>query len=108
MASTNATFPLRAMSIMSPPERGQSSTRLPFLSSTPPATTLCSVGRPSNSRKKSTLISHHLEFADGPVQVYKLLRRESLAPGQDLPRSRVGGTHLLLLFIREGENIQNE
>ena len=46
-------LPLRAMSMMSPPELGQSRTRLPFSTSTPPTFTLRSVGLPSSSRKKS-------------------------------------------------------
>src|SRR5919112_1206547 len=108
MSSTKATFPLRAISIMSPPARGQSKTRLPFSSSTPPTVTLRSVGRPSSSRKKSTLFPHHLEFTDGPVQVHEFLRRERLAPGQYLPRPRVGGAHLFFLLVRERENVQDE
>src|SRR5215208_6016624 len=56
MASTNATFPASAMSMMSPPARGQSMTRLPFRISTPSTSRLRSSGLPSCSLKKSTLL----------------------------------------------------
>src|SRR5919202_5182335 len=108
MPSMNAAFPARAMSMISPPERGQSRTLLPFLSSTPSTTTLESVGLPSCSRKKSTLLPQHPELPDGPVQVHELLGREGLAPLQDLPRARVGGAHFLFLFVCEGEYVKDE
>src|SRR5215210_7602297 len=108
MPSTNATFPASTTSMTSPPEWGQSKTRLPFTSSTPPTTTLRSVGLPSCSRKKSTLLPQHPELPDGPVQVHKLLRRKRLGPLQDLPRPRVGGAHLLFLLVRKGENVEDE
>src|SRR5918911_4403461 len=98
MSSTNAAFPASARSMMSPPGLGQSRTRLPLLSSTPFTTTLWSAGLPSCSRKKSTLLPQHPELPDGPVQVHRLLRRESLGPLQDLPGARVGGAHLLFLL----------
>src|ERR671927_1209057 len=108
MASINATLPASARSMISPPGRGQSMTRLPFSSSTPPTTTLRSSGLPSCSRKKSTLLPQHPELPDGPVQVHELLRRERLAPLQYLPCPRVGGAHLLLLLVREAHDIQDE
>src|ERR671926_2015354 len=108
MASIDATLPASARSMISPPGRGQSMTRLPFSSSTPPTATLRSSGLPSCSRKKSTLLPQHPELPDGPVQVHKLLRRKRLGPLQDLPRPRVGGAHLFFLLIREGENVKNE
>src|SRR3954453_21938583 len=98
MPSTNATFPFRAMSMISPPERGQSRTRLPFFSSMPPTTTLSTVGLPSNSRKKSILLPQHPELPDGSVQVHKLLLRKRLGPLQNLPCPRVGGAHLFFLL----------
>src|ERR671932_613851 len=103
----NAAFPASAMSMMSPPERGQSRTLLPFLSSTPSTTTLSSVGLPSCSQRKSTLLPQHPELPDGPVQLHKLLRRKGLAPLQDLPSPRIRGAHLFLLLIREGKNVKN-
>src|SRR3712207_6260479 len=108
MASTNATFPSSARSMMSPPERGQSMTRLPLVSSTPSTVTLWSVGLSSCSLKKSMLVPGHPELADGPVQVHQLLLREGLAPIQDLPRTGVRGSHLGLLLIGEGENVQDQ
>src|ERR671920_2614165 len=108
MASTNATFPESAMSMTSPPERGQSITRLPLTSSTPSTLTLWSVGLFSCSLKKSILVPQHPELADGPVQVHQLLLRERLAPIQDLPRLRIRGAHLRLLLISEGENVQDQ
>src|SRR5215216_4214441 len=108
MASTNATFPLRARSMMSPPEWGQSITRLPLMSSTPSTVTLVSVGLSSCSLKKSMLVPQHPELADGPVQVHQLLLREGLAPLQDLPRPRVRGAHLSLLLVGEGENVEDQ
>src|SRR5215207_3392156 len=108
MASTNAIFPASAMSMTSPPERGQSITRLPFVSSTPPTTTLRSSGCPSCSWKKSILVPQHPELTDGPVQVHQFFLREGLAPLQDLPRPRVRGAHLGLLLVREGENVQDQ
>src|SRR3712207_5041293 len=108
MASMNATLPASARSMMSPPGRGQSMTRLPFSSSTPPTTTLRSSGLPSCSLKKSTLVPQHPELPDGPVQAHKLLRRERLGSLQDLPRPRVGGAHLLFLLVGEGEDVQDE
>src|ERR687885_2131418 len=108
MPSMNAAFPASAMSMMSPPERGQSRTLLPFLSSTPSTTTLSSVGLPSCSRKKSTLLPQHPELPDGPVQLHKLLRRKGFAPLQYLPPPRVGGAHLFFLLVREGENGHDE
>src|SRR5215203_357435 len=108
MASTKATFPLRARSIMSPPARGQSMTRLPLTSSTPSTVTLWSAGLSSCSLKKSILVPQHPELADGTVQVHQLLLREGLAPLQDLPRPRVRGAHLRLLLIGEGENVQDQ
>src|SRR3712207_9461748 len=101
MPSMNATFPASARSMMSPPGRGRSRTRLPFLSSTPSTTRLSSAGLPSCSRKTSTLLPKHPELPDGSVQVYKLLRRKRLAPLQDLSRPRVGGAHLFFLLIGE-------
>src|SRR4028118_740407 len=109
MPSTNATFPLRARSMMSPPAPGQSRTRLPFSSSTPPTTTLSSVGLSSCSLKKSsTLAPQHPDVPERPVQPHELLRREGLAPLQDLLPPRVGGTHLLLLLVREVQDVQDE
>src|SRR3712207_2837792 len=109
MPSTNAAFPASARSMMSPPGRGQSRTRLPFLSSTPLTTTLWSFGLSSCCRKKSsTLLPQHPELADGPAQLHKLLRRERLAPLQDLPPPRVRGAHLFFLLISEVENVENE
>src|ERR687890_1462023 len=108
MPSTNATFPASAMSMMSPPARGQSMTRLPFRISTPSTSRLRSSGLPSCSLKKSTLLPQHPELPDGPVQVHELLRRERLAPLQYLPCPRVGSTHLLLLLVREAHDIQDE
>src|SRR5918995_120513 len=96
------------MSMTSPPERGQSITRLPLTSSTPSMVTLCSVGLFSCSLKKSILVPQHPELADGPVQVHQLFLREGLAPIQDLPRPRVRGAHLRLLLICEGENVQDQ
>src|SRR5918998_6877595 len=96
------------MSMMSPPARGWSRTRLPFFNSTPSTRRLSSVGLSSCSRKKSTLLPQHPELPDGPVQVHKLLRRKGLAPVQDLPRPRVGGAHLFFLLVREGEDVQDE
>src|SRR5215210_5892820 len=108
MASMKATFPSRARSMMSPPERGQSITRLPLTSSTPSTVTLRSVGLSSCSLKKSILVPQHPELADGTVQVHQLLLREGLAPLQDLPGPRVRGAHLSLLLIGEGENVQDQ
>src|SRR5918992_2274404 len=108
MASTNATFPLRARSMMSPPERGHSMTRLPLASSTPSTVTLRSAGLFSCSLKKSMLVPQHPELADGPVQVHQLLLREGLAPLQDLPRPRVRGAHLSLFLIGEGQYVQDQ
>src|SRR5215208_3268860 len=108
MASTNATFPSRARSMMSPPERGQSITRLPFVSSTPSTVTLRSVGLSSCSLKKSILASQYPELADSPVQVHQLLLREGLAPLQDLPRPRIRGAHLSLLLISQSKNVQDQ
>src|SRR5919107_872515 len=109
MPATNATFPLSARSMMSPPARGQSRTRLPFSSSTPPTTTLRSVGLSSCSRKKSsTLAPQHPDVPEGPVQFHQILRREGLAPLQDLTPPRVGGTHLLFLLVREVEDVEDE
>src|SRR5919205_3463064 len=108
MASINATLPASARSMISPPGRGQSMTRLPFRSSTPSTSRLRSSGLPSCSRKKSTLLPQHPELPDGPVQVHELLGREGLAPLQDLPRARVGGAHLLFLLVREGEYVKDE
>src|SRR5215203_477825 len=108
MASTNAIFPASAMSMTSPPERGQSIMRLPFESSTPPTTTLRSSRCPSCSWKKSILVPQHPELADGPVQVHQFFLREGLAPLQDLPRPRVRGAHLRLLLIGESENVQDQ
>src|SRR4028119_1342391 len=109
MPSTDATLPLRARSMMSPPAPGQSRTRLPFSSSTPPTTTLSSVGLSSCSLKKSsTLAPQHPDVPERPVQPHELLRREGLAPLQDLLPPRVGGTHLLLLLVREVQDVQDE
>src|SRR5215210_3101126 len=95
--------------MISPPERGQSRTRLPFLSSTPPTTTLSSAGLSSYSRKKfSTLLPKHPDISEGPVQPHELLRREGLAPLQYLPPARVGGSHLFFLFVCEVENVQDQ
>src|SRR5215208_4197399 len=109
MASTNAAFPASARSMMSPPGRGWSRIRLPFLSSTPSTTKLSGAGLPSCSRKKSTLLlPQHPDIPEGPVQLHKFLRRKRLAPLQDLPCPRIGGPHLLLLFVREGHDVQDE
>src|SRR4028119_566455 len=109
MPATNATFPLRARSMMSPPASGQSRTRLPFPISTPPTTTLWSAGLSSCSRKKSsTLASQHPDVPEGPVQFHEILRREGLAPLQYLPPPRIGGSHLFLLLVREVEDIEDE
>src|SRR5919199_3697179 len=54
------------------------------------------------------VLPQHPEFADGPVQVHEFLRRKRLAPLQDLPCPRVGGAHLFLLLVREGEDVENE
>src|SRR5215210_8735441 len=109
MPSTNATFPLRAMSMMSPPTRGQSRTRLPFLSSTSPTITLRSAGLSSCSRKKfSTLPSQHPDVPEGSVQPHEFLGRERLTPLQYLPPPRVGGAHLFFLLVREVEDVQDE
>src|SRR5918998_3430094 len=67
------------------------------------------MGFSSYSRKKSsTLLPQHPELPDGPAQAHKLLRRERLAPLQDLPPPRVGGAHLFFLLISEVENVENE
>src|SRR5919107_2600281 len=109
MPATNATFPLSARSIMSPPARGQSRTRLPFSSSTPPTTTLWSVGLSSYSRKKSSILRpQHPDITEGAVQSHEFLRRERLTPLQYLPPPRVGGAHLFLLLVREVEDVQDE
>src|SRR5919107_3298971 len=109
MPSTNATFPLRARSMMSPPARGQSRTRLPFASSTPRTTTLCSAGLSSYSRKKSSILRpQRPDITEGTVQSHEFLRRERLTPLQYLPPPRVGGAHLLLLLVREVEDVQDE
>src|SRR5215212_3791120 len=109
MPSTNAAFPVSARSMMSPPGRGWSRIRLPFLSSTPSTTKLSGAGLPSCSRKKSTLLlPQHPDIPEGPVQLHKFLRRQRLAPLQDLPRPRIGGPHLLLLLVREGHDVQDE
>src|SRR5215218_4329665 len=108
MASTNAAFPLRARSMMSPPARGQSMTRLPLMSSTPSTVTLRSGGLSSCSLKKSILVSQHSELADGAMQVHQFFLRERLAALQDLPRPRVRGAHLGLLLVGEGENVQDQ
>src|SRR5215207_2515970 len=108
MASTKATLPSRARSMMSPPARGQSMTRLPLTSSTPSTVTLWSVSLSSCSLKKSILVPQHPEFADGTMQIHQLLLREGLAPLQDLPRPRVRGAHLRLLLIGESENVQDQ
>src|SRR5919107_5861490 len=109
MPSTNATFPLRARSMMSPPARGQSRTRLPFASSTPRTTTLCSAGLSSYSRKKSSILRpQHPDITEGAVQSHEFLRRERLTPLQYLPPPRVGGTHLFFLLVREVEYVQDE
>src|SRR5215212_2341569 len=108
MASTNATFPLKARSMISPPERGQRTTRLPFTSSTPSTVTLRSVGLSSCSLKKSILVSQHSELPDGAVQIHQLFLRERLAPLQDLPRPRVRCAHLGLLLIGEGEDVKDQ
>src|SRR5918998_864141 len=109
MPSTNATFPASARSMMSPPGCGWSRTRLPFLSSMPSTTTRSSAGLPSCSRKKSsTLVPQPSDVAEGPVKRHELLRRKGLAPLQDLPSPRVGGAHLVFLFIREVEDVQDE
>src|SRR5215210_8847463 len=109
MPSTNATFPLRAMSMMSPPTRGQSRTRLPFLSSTSPTITLRSAGLSSCSRKKSsTLPPQHPDVPERPVQLHEPLGRERLTPLQYLPPPRVGGAHLFFLLVREVEDVQDE
>src|SRR5215210_1117604 len=108
MASTKATFPSRARSMMSPPERGQSMTRLPLTSSTPSTVTLRSVGLSSCSLKKSILVPQYPEPADGPVQVHQLFSRKRLAALQDLARPRVRGAHLGLLLVGEGENVQDQ
>src|SRR5918998_492627 len=109
MPSMNATFPASARSMMSPPGRGRSRTRLPFLSSTPSTTRLSRAGLSSNSRKKSsTLIPQHPNIPEGPVKLHKLLRRKGLAPLQDLPPPRVGGAHLFFLLVREVEDVQDE
>src|SRR5215212_392433 len=108
MPSTNAAFPASARSMMSPPGLGQSRTRLPFLISTPLTITFSSAGLSSYSRKKeSTLLPQHPELPDGPAQLHQLLRRERLAPLEDLTSPRVGGAHLLLL-VREVENVEDE
>src|SRR5918995_4578203 len=96
------------MSMTSPPERGQSITRLPLTSSTPSTVTLWSVGLFSCSLKKSILVPQHPELADGPVQVHQILLREGLTPLQDLPPPRVGGSHLGLLFVGEREDVQDQ
>src|SRR5215218_10801991 len=109
MPSTNATFPLRARSMMSPPARGQSRTRLPFASSTPRTTTLWSAGLSSYSRKKSSILRlQHPDITESAVQSHKFLRRERLAPLQYLPPPRVGGAHLFFLLVREVEDVQDE
>src|SRR5829696_2181849 len=109
MPSTNATFPLRARSMMSPPARGQSRTRLPFASSTPRTTTLWSAGLSSYSRKKSSILRpQHPDITESAVQSHKFLRRERLAPLQYLPPPRVGGAHLLFLLVREVEYVQEQ
>src|SRR5919112_652108 len=109
MPSTNATFPLRARSMMSPPARGQSRTRLPFASSAPPTTTLWSAGLSSYSRKKSSILRpQHPDITEGTVQSHEFLRRERLTPLQYLPPPRVGGAHLLFLLVREVEDVQDE
>src|SRR5918997_4400839 len=109
MPSMNAAFPLSARSMMSPPAPGQSRTRLPFSSSTPPTATLRSAGLSSCSLKKSsTLAPQHPYIPKRPVQPHELLRREGLAPLEDLPPPRVGGPHLLLLLVGEVENVQDE
>src|SRR5918998_4611795 len=109
MPSTNAAFPRSARSMMSPPGWGQSRTRLPFSSSTPFTTTLCSCGLSSCCRKKSsTLRPQHPDVPEGPAQLHELLRREGLASLQDLPPPRVGGAHLFFLLVREVENVQDE
>src|SRR5215211_6438643 len=95
--------------MISPPERGQSRIRLPFLSSTPPTDTLSSAGLSSYSRKKSsTLLPQHPNISEGSVQPHELLRREGLAPLQYLPPARVGGAHLFFLLVREVEDVQDE
>src|SRR3712207_4596869 len=109
MSTTKAIFPASARSMMSPPGRGQSRTRLPFSISTPLTARLWSFGLSSCSRKKSSiLVPQHPELADGPVQAHELLRRERLATLQDLARPRIGGAHLLLLRVREAEDVQDE
>src|SRR5215218_11090109 len=109
MPSTNATFPLRARSMMSPPARGQSRTRLPFASSTPRTTTLWSAGLSSYSRKKSSILRpQHPDITEGAVQSHEFLRRERLTPLQYLPPPRVGGAHLFFLLVREVEDVQDE
>src|SRR5215218_9327397 len=109
MPSTNATFPLRARSMMSPPARGQSRTRLPFASSTPRTTTLWSAGLSSYSRKKSSILRpQHPDITEGTVQSHEFLRREGLTPLQYLPPPRVGGAHLFFLLVREVEDVQDE
>src|ERR687889_2881965 len=109
MPSTNATFPLRARSIMSPPARGQSRTRLPFASSTPRTTTLWSAGLSSYSRKKSSILRpQHPNITEGAVQSHEFLRRERLTPLQYLPPPRVGSAHLLFLLVREVEDVEDE
>src|SRR5215210_8561816 len=109
MPSTNATFPLRARSMMSPPARGQSRTRLPFASSTPRTTTLWSAGLSSYSRKKPSILRpQHPDITESAVQSHEFLRRERLTPLQYLPPPRVGGAHLLFLLVREVEDVQDE
>src|SRR5918998_6619251 len=109
MPSTNAAFPRSARSMMSPPGWGQSRTRLPFSSSTPFTTTLCSCGLSSCCRKKSsTLLPQHPDVPEGPAQLHEFLGRERLAPLQYLPPPRVGGAHLFFLLVREVEDVQDE
>src|SRR5829696_1573203 len=109
MPSTNATFPFRARSMMSPPARGQSRIRLPFASSTPRMTTLCSAGLSSYSWKKSSILRpQHPDITEGAVQSHEFLQRERLTPLQYLTPPRVGGAHLLLLLVREVQYVQDE
>ena len=99
------------MSKMSLPACGQSLTRLPLLTSTPPTIDALR-RRPLQSLDFEGIYllpsPQRLETPDGAVQAHQVFLAQRLAAVQDLTRPRVGGPRLLLLLVREAEDAQRE
>src|SRR4029077_13540845 len=113
--SITAVLPRRAMSMMSALPLGARRTRSPTLMVPAPVRTDSFTGwvakgshSPMPSHGSRSLISVPPQLANGAVELHHLVLRHVLGALEHGPGAGVGGAHLLLLRVGEGEDAEGE